>query len=77
MAHQDGRARVSPELPQTPGGLPQAGAGGCKVAIRRTGQSVEITLTSSSEYASIELYDSLVRSVDRGSLRLELNLSRP
>lgn len=77
MADQDGRAGVSPEPLQTPDDLPQAGAGGCKIAIRRIGQTVEITLTSGSEYASIGLYDSLIQSVERGSLRLELSLPRP
>ena len=54
----------------------QAVAGGYTIGIRRIGAAVEITLTSGSEYASMELYDSLVQSVERGSLRLELKLPR-
>lgn len=55
---------------------PQAVAGGYTIGIRRTGTSVQITLTSANEYASMELYDSLVQSVERGCLRLELKLLR-
>lgn len=79
MAHQDGKARdgIGPEPPQVSKIVPQAVAGGYKVGIRRTGQAVEITLTSSNEYASIELYDSLVQSLRKGSLRLELNFPPP
>lgn len=74
MAHQDDGDGIGtrPAPPQVPDTASQAVAGGYKIAIRRSGPSVEITLTSSSEYASIELYDSLVQSVSRGSLRLEL-----
>ena len=46
------------------------------MTIRRVGQAVEITLTSGSDYASIELYDNLVQSVRNGHLRLELKLPR-
>ena len=79
MVHRDGEAGggISPDPSQNPGAGPQAAAGGYKIAIRRTGPAVEITLTSFSEYASIELYDNLVRSLERGSLRLELKPSRP
>ena len=71
MAQQDGKAGsgISPRASQ-------AAAGGYGVAIRRVGPAVEITLTSGSEYDSIELYDSLIQSVERGYLRLELNLPR-
>ncbi len=74
MAHQDGKAGggFSPEPSQVSNIAPQAVASGYQIAIRRTGQAVEITLTSGSEYASIELYDSLVQSMKKGSLRLEL-----
>ena len=61
----DGRDRAS-------GTVSQAGAGGYKVALRRTGPSVEIILTSSTEYASIELYDRLKQSLENGSLRLDV-----
>jgi len=75
LAHQDGKAGggFSPEPSQVSNIAPQAVASGYQIAIRRTGQAVEITLTSGSEYASIELYDSLVQSMKKGSLRLELN----
>lgn len=55
MAHQDGRDGIGmhPESPQVSNTASQAVTGGYKIAIRRTGPSVEITLTSSSEYASI------------------------
>ena len=79
MTHQDGKAGdgIGPELSQVSKTVPQAVAGGYQVAVRRTGQAVEITLTSSNEYASIELYDSLVQSLRNGSLRLELNFRPP
>lgn len=79
MVHKDGEAGggISPEPSRVPDAGPQVVAGGYKIGIRRTGPAVEITLTSGSEYASIELYDSLVQSLERGSLRLELNLPRP
>lgn len=79
MAYQDGKARngISAGASQVSETVPQAVAGGYQVAIRRTGQAVEITLTSSNEYASIELYDSLVQSLRKGSLRLELNFRPP
>ena len=75
MAHQDGEAGdgVSPKPLQVSKTVPQVVAGGYQVAIRRTGHTVEIILTSGNEYASIELYDSLVQSLKKGSLRLELN----
>ncbi len=78
MTHEGGRAGegTGPEPSQASSAAPQAVAGGYGIAVRRTGQSVEITLTSSNEYASIELYDSLVQSMKKGFLRLELNLPR-
>ena len=71
MTQQDGRAGrgINPEATQ-------AAAGGYGVAIRRVGPAVEITLTSGSEYDSIELYDNLVQSIEQGHLRLELSLPR-
>ncbi len=73
MAKRDSKAGngAAPEPTQAPHPAPAA-AGGCEVSVRRTGRVVEITLTSSNDYAAIELYDSLVRSVRKGSLRLEL-----
>ncbi len=74
MSLEDDKAGggIDPTSPQAPGAAPQDLAGGYRISVGRTGQVVVITLTSSSEYASIELYDSLVQSVERGSLRLEL-----
>jgi hypothetical protein len=77
LTHRNGKAesRIGSESPRIPNTTPQATASGYQVAIRRTGQAVEITLTSNNEYASIELYDSLVQSVRKGFLRLELKIS--
>ena len=79
MARQDGDdgTETRPEHPGLSSAAPLAVAGGYSIGIRRTGAAVTITLTSSSEYASMELYDSLVQSVERGFLRLELKLPRP
>ncbi len=79
MAHQDGKAGsgTGPHPPEVQNTAPEAVAGGYKIAIHRTGPAVTITLTSHSEYAGIELYDSLVQSVTRGSLKLELNFPHP
>lgn len=79
MARQNGDDGIEtrPEHPGLPSAAPQAVAGGYTIGIRRTGAAVTITLTSSSEYAGMELYDSLVQSAERGSLRLELKLPRP
>jgi len=75
MAQHDGKSRDSFEPARTSDTTPPAATGGCKVGLRRTGHSVEITLTSSNEYASIELYDSLLQAVKNGSLRLEVKLA--
>ena len=79
MAHQDGGAgrESGPEPAQGSKAAPQVESGGCEIAIHRTGPAVEITLTFNGEYASIELYDSLVRSASKGTLRLDLKLPRP
>lgn len=78
MARQDGDDGIEtpPESPRLPNVTPQAAAGGYSIGIRRTGTAVQITLTAGSEYASMELYDSLVRSAQSGCLRLELRLPR-
>lgn len=75
MAHEDGKAgnEFGPGSLQASNTASQAVAGGYGITLRRTGQSVEITLTSTNEYASIELYDSLIQSLKKGSLRIELN----
>ena len=77
MAHQDdeagdGAGPAAPEAAKS-GATPQAAASGYKVAVRRSGPAVTITLTSGSEYASIELYDNLIQSLKRGSLSLKLD----
>lgn len=79
MAHNNDEAGngIGPKPSQISDATVRAVAGGYKIAIQRTGQAVQITLTSSDEYASIELYDNLVQSVRKGSLRLELKSSRP
>lgn len=46
--------------------------GGVRVEVRRDGCLVQLSFNSSNEYASIELYDHLVRSIQAGSLRLDL-----
>jgi len=78
LAHDSDKAGngIRREPSQIPDTAVRAVAGGYKVAVHRTGQVVQITLTSSDEYASIELYDSLVQSVRKGSLHLELKSSR-
>ena len=45
---------------------------GYSIAIRREGGRVHITLTSAAEYAAIELYDTLVKAAEAGSIRLDL-----
>jgi hypothetical protein len=74
LIHRDSEAGngAAPEPTQAPRLAPTA-IGGCEVSVRRTGRVVEIALASSSDYATIELYDTLVRSVQKGSLRLELS----
>jgi len=78
LADEDGKAgsETGPGPLQVSNTASQAAAEGYGVAIRRVGQSVQITLTSGTEYASIELYDSLVQSIEKGFLRIELNLPR-
>lgn len=77
MARQDGDDGIEtpPEHPRPPSAV-QAAAGGYTIGIRRTGAAVTITLTTGSEYASMELYDRLVQSAESGCLRLELKLPR-
>ena len=55
---------------------PQVAANGYRIALRRNGPSVEITLTASNDYAGMELYDSLLQSVKSGHLRFEVALAR-
>ena len=79
LADQNDKAGsgLEPETSQVPVAAQQAAAGGYGVAVRRTGKAVEITLTANDEYAGIQLYDSLVQSISKGRLRLELSFSRP
>ena len=79
LADHNGKAGsgIGPEPSQIPAVVVRPIAGGYEVAVCRTGQAVQITFTSSSEYTSIELYDSLVQAVRKGSLRLDLNFLRP
>jgi len=79
LAHDSDKAGdgIKREPLQIPDAAVRAVEGGCKVAVHRTGQVMQITLTSSDEYASIKLYDSLVQSVRKGSLRLELKAPAP
>ena len=78
MARQDGEDGIGPpqEHLQATGTASPIGADGHTIGIRRTGLVVEITLTSANEYASIELYELLVRSAERGALHIELGPSR-
>ncbi len=46
--------------------------GGVRVDVSRDGCMVQLSFSSNNEYASIELYDHLVRSIQGGSLRLDL-----
>lgn len=75
MEQHNSRRRIGAEPVQAPGGPSHAVADGYKVAIRRIGCAVEITLTSSDEYAGIELYDMLMQSLQNGSLRLEVKFA--
>lgn len=74
MAQHNGDPRIGAEAARIPGSMAHTGADGNKVGIRRMGRVAEITLTSSNEYATIELYDSLVQSMRNGSLRFEVKL---
>jgi hypothetical protein len=47
-----------------------------QISLRRTGSKVEIELLFANEYASMEFYDSLVRSVSTGVLQFELALDQ-
>ena len=43
-----------------------------QVGIRRQGNTVEIVLTSRDDYDAIALYDHLLRSLQQGSLHLDI-----
>ncbi len=76
MTQHDGERNGSARPTQASGTAPQAAANGYRVALRRNGPSVEITLTASNDYAGMELYDSLLQSVKSGHLRFEITLPR-
>jgi len=76
MTQHDDKGATGAGRGQVPNTLSQPGAGGVKVALRRSGQSVEITLTSNTEYASIEMYDMLKQSLENGSLHLDVKFVR-
>lgn len=78
MARQDrkGRTDAPSRHSGVPSPAPPAKKGDYTIGIRRIGELVEITLAAGSEYAAMELYDSLVQSAERGYLRLELKLPR-
>ena len=71
----DDGLETRPEHSGLPSATPLAVAGGYTIGIRRTGAAVTITLTSSSEYAGMELYDSLLQSIKAGHLRFEIDLA--
>lgn len=77
MAQQDGEEGRRAEPVQARDIASPTAAYGYKIAIRRNGTSVEITLTSANDYASMQLYDSLIQSAKNGCLRLEVSLARP
>ena len=57
--------------PREPSPAPDAAAA-LQVGIRRQGNTVEIVLTSRDDYEAIALYDHLVRSLQEGSLHLDI-----
>lgn len=77
MAQHDGERDGPAQPAQAASTTPQAAAGGYRIALRRKGPSVEITLTAGDDYAGMELYDSLLQSIKSGHLRFEIDLARP
>ncbi len=73
--HDGGNGPARPT--QASSTAPQAAGNGYRIALRRNGPSVEITLTASNDYAGMELYDSLLQSIKAGHLRFEIDLARP
>ncbi len=67
--------RNGPAQP-TQASSPAPAANGYRIALRRSGPSVEITLTAGNDYAGMELYDTLLQSVKSGHLRFEIALTR-
>ncbi len=70
MSAPDHRGHSGPG-PHQPVPAPDIAAA-LRVGIRRQGKMVEIVLTSRDDYAAIALYDHLVRSMQQGSLHLDI-----
>ena len=76
MTQHAGESNGPAQPTQTSNAVTQVTANGYSIALRRNGRSVEITLTASNDYASMELYDSLIRSIKSGHLRFEVEIAR-
>lgn len=72
MSQQDESQRPTAEGQAVVAPATESGFG---VAIRRNGRLVEITLLAANDYAGMQLYDMLVRSIQDGCLRLGLKTS--
>jgi hypothetical protein len=77
VTQHDGERNGPARPTQASSTAPQVAASGYRIALRRNGPSVEITLTADNDYAGMELYDSLLQSVKSGHLRFEIALARP
>ena len=77
MTQHNGERNGPAQPTQASSPVPQVAANGYRIALRRNGPSVEITLTAGNDYAGMELYDSLLQSVKSGHLRFEVALARP
>lgn len=76
MTQHAGESTGPAQPTQTANAATPVPANGYSIALRRHGPSVEITLTASNDYASMELYDSLIRSIKAGHLRFEIDVAR-
>ena len=76
MSQNDGASVPQRRPGQAAQEVTELSSGGYRVNLRRDGRSVEITLTASDDYDSMELFDSLLQSVRKGCLRLEVKLNR-
>lgn len=77
MTQHAGESNGPAQPTQTSSAVIKVAANGYSIALRRNGPSVEITLTAGNDYASMELYDSLIRSIKSGHLRFEIDVARP
>ncbi len=75
MTQHDGERNGPARPTQAPSPAPPVAANGYRIALRRNGPAVEITLTASNDYAGMELYDTLLQSVKSGHLRFEIVLA--